>query len=561
MVPNCKSRRSGRAHRRPDLEALEVRQLLSLTDPIPAASSSASAFVRSDGSIAYDDVIQASVARATYNVDGAGSNVAVIDTGVSYTNPAFGAGTVGRAGDKVVAGVDFTGSPNGVLPTWQHGTGVAGIIDSADASNPGVAPGAGIVALRVFGDDNTGSFDRIAKALDWVVQNHDQYHITAVNLSVADGGNYTANLFATDGAVGQAITTDVEVLDAAKIPVMVAAGNSFDGKTQGEGFAAIIPDTISVTATDETRMTSKGVDPLASNAQRLGTARGGAAATDIAAPGVNLIAPSGSSGTATEEGTSFATPQVTGTVVLLQQMYQRAYGTMPSVAQLDGWLQAGADTIHDGATGIDIGRLNVAHSLRILHSQIQGDAASRAAVIAAQAVPPPAVIAPVAVVAPVVIVPVAVAPVVAPVVTAPTTPTSPPTTTDTSAATETIPATPPPVTKATPVNQPMTEVFVNGESVGTVATTRLSSYSRLFALTKGVARNLRAWTPAGSTIDLGAVKPSGTVVPPRAVAIPTRAKVRPGHHSAPPLVSAAVVEAPKAVHRTRTPGQPTVASV
>ncbi len=76
----------------------------------------------------------------------------MIDTGVSYTNPAFGAGTVGQAGDKVVAGVDFTGSPNGVLPTWQHGTGVAGLIASTDPSNPGVAPGAGIVALRVFGD-------------------------------------------------------------------------------------------------------------------------------------------------------------------------------------------------------------------------------------------------------------------------------------------------------------------------------------------------------------------------------------------------------------------------
>ena len=46
---------------------------------------------------------------------------------------------------------------------------------------------------------------------------------------------------------------------------------------------------------------------LLSNAQRLGTAIGGASATTIAAPGEGLTAPSGDSGTATVEGTSFAT--------------------------------------------------------------------------------------------------------------------------------------------------------------------------------------------------------------------------------------------------------------
>jgi len=521
-----RSSRPGRAYRRPDLESLEVRQLLSLTDPIPAASSSprAGAFVRTDGTVNYDQVIQASSARATYNVDGSGSNVAVIDTGVSYTNPAFGAGTVGQTGDKVVAGVDFTGSPHGVLPTWQHGTGVAGILASRDSANPGVAPGAGIVALRVFGDDNAGSFDRIAKALDWVVQNHDQYQITAVNLSVSDGGNYTANQFGQDGSAGQAITNSVGVLDAMNIPVVVAAGNNFDGKTQGEGFASIIPDTISVTATDETKLAAKGSDPLAADAQRLGTTKGGASATKIAAPGVNLVAPSGPSGTATEEGTSFATPQVTGTVVLLQQMYRQATGKLPTVAQLDGWLQAGAEQIHDGVTGIDIGRLNVANSLKVLNDQIQADAAAKASAILA---------------APVSQTPVAVAPVVVPGVT-PAVPTMAP-------ALVAPPTTPPAEQPTATTVEPMTEVFINGSSVGTVATSRLApTYSRLFAFTKGVARNLRVWTSPGSTVDLGAVQPSGAVVHPKTVVIPTRSRPRVPHHSA---------------SHSLHPGRPTVAAI
>ena len=213
----------------------------------------------------FDQIIGASAARILIvNLNGAGRTVAVIDTGVDYNNPALGGGI--GAGDKVVAGVDFSGSPNGVLPTWQHGTGVAGLVAGSDSSYSGVAPGADIVALRVFGDNNTGSFDEIASALDWVVQNHAQYNITAVNLSVSDGGNYASNVFANVG-VGQQITTAVSQLDGLNIPVVIAAGNSFDGKTQGLGFPAIVSDAVSVTATDAS-------DTIASTAQRLGARLG-----------------------------------------------------------------------------------------------------------------------------------------------------------------------------------------------------------------------------------------------------------------------------------------------
>jgi len=521
--------REGRAHRRPDLESLEVRQLLSLTDPVPA--SSPSDLVRTNGTVNFDQVTQASSARSTYGVDGTGENVAVIDTGVDFNNPAFGSGSVGQPGDKVVAGVDFTGSPNGVLPTWQHGTGVAGLIASNDPSSPGVAPGAGIVALRVFGDNNAGSFDSIAKALDWVIQNHDQFHVTAVNLSVSDGGNYQSNQFADDGSVGQLITSEVKTLDSANIPVVVASGNNFDGKTQGEGFASIIPDTISVTATDETKMaTNKGVDPLAADAQRLGSSKGGVSATDLAAPGVDVVAPSGNSGTATEEGTSFATPQVTGAVVLLQQMYQKAFGTLPTVAQLDGWLQTGADKIHDPATGIDIGRLNVANSLAILSNQIPATAQATAAPVLATPLAVP--LTPAAV--PVIPAVTSVAPAVPVVVSTPVAPPAP---------------TPP---------QPMTEVIVNGSSIGSFATSRLSAtYSRLFALTGGVAKDLRAWVPDGSVVDLGNVKPSGMVVARKTVTIPTRAKS--SDHSGSGVF--AKPHPTRSLSDSHKPGLPSVASV
>ena len=182
----------------------------------------------------------------------------------------------------------------------------------------GVAPGVNIVALRVTDSTNTASLTSVANALQWVINNHAQYNITAVNMSLSDGGNYAQNWFANDGGAGQQVTNLIGQLTAMNIPVIAATGNSFNGQ-QGEGFAAIVAGTISVTATDLS-------GNLLSNAQRLGSAIGGASATTIAAPGRGLDRPSGDSGTATVEGTSFATALVTGGVTLLQQIYQSRFG-------------------------------------------------------------------------------------------------------------------------------------------------------------------------------------------------------------------------------------------
>jgi type VI secretion system secreted protein VgrG len=58
-------------------------------------------------------------------------------------------------------------------------------------------------------------------------------------------------------------------------------------------------------------------------------------------------------------GTSFATPLVTGAVVLLQQIYASRFGTLPSVDQVKSWLEQGSDPVYDSVTGITIGRLDV----------------------------------------------------------------------------------------------------------------------------------------------------------------------------------------------------------
>jgi subtilisin family serine protease len=304
----------------------------------------------SGAATAYDPIINAAQVRSTYNVDGAGMTVAVIDTGVDYNNSALG-GSFGP-GSKVIAGYDFAdNSSNPMATSSQHGTAVAGLIGSSDPSDLGVAPGVDIVALRVTDSSNTASLTSIANALQWVINNHAAYNITAVNMSLSDGNNYAQNWFAEGGGTAEQVTNLIGQLTAMNIPVVAATGNSFNGQ-QGEGFPAIVANTISVTATDLS-------GNLLANAQRLGSSIGGASATTIAAPGEGLTAPSGDSGTSSVEGTSFAAPLVTGSVVLLQQIYESRFGTLPSVNQLKSWLQQGSDPINDPATGMTIGELDL----------------------------------------------------------------------------------------------------------------------------------------------------------------------------------------------------------
>jgi type VI secretion system secreted protein VgrG len=327
--------------------ARPVRAGLSLSRPgteKPAGSLTTGA------ATSFDPIVGASSTRSAYGVNGSGMTVAVIDTGVDYDNPALGGGF--GSGYKVIAGYNFaTDTSDPKATSSQHGTAVAGLIGSTDPNHQGVAPGVNIVALKVVGDNNTADLGNVARALQWVVDNHTRYHITVVNMSLSDGGNYAHNWFAHDGGVGQQITTLIGDLKQLNIPVVAATGNSFNGQ-QGEGFTSIVSDVISVTATDSS-------DHLLSDAQRLGPSIGMGTQTEVAAPGSGMIAPSGDHQLSSVQGTSFATPLVSGAVVLLQQIYEKRFGSLPTVDQLTQWLEKGSDPIHDPVTGITLGRLDI----------------------------------------------------------------------------------------------------------------------------------------------------------------------------------------------------------
>ncbi len=299
-------------------------------------------------------LIQAGILRATYGVDGTGLTVAVLDTGLRTTHLDF-------AG-KVVAQRNYTadnaGDVNNATDGHGHGTNVGGII-VANANHTGIAPGANIIPLKVLSNTGSGQFTWTENALQWVLDNHDTYNITVVNLSLGSANNFLT--MPDEG--GLTIRAKIQALRAAKVAVVIAAGNGFYGASslQGMAYPAIVPECVSVGAVYDANAGSfnytsgaiaytTGPDRITPFSQRLGEAAGGIYRTDIFAPGAALT----SSGNATDigesvmHGTSQATPVTCGVVLLLQQLYLNRTGTLPTIDKLESLLRATAVTINDG---------------------------------------------------------------------------------------------------------------------------------------------------------------------------------------------------------------------
>eukprot|EP00168_Porphyra_purpurea_P008443 TRINITY_DN20697_c0_g1_i1.p1 TRINITY_DN20697_c0_g1~~TRINITY_DN20697_c0_g1_i1.p1 ORF type:complete len:176 (-),score=63.59 TRINITY_DN20697_c0_g1_i1:400-927(-) len=87
-------------------------------------------------------------------LDGAGVRVAVLDTGIDGTHPAL----VDRIDKEASRNFTF-GDPKDYTDRQGHGTHCAGIIAAEDrgAIMSGIAPAATIIALKVLGDDGSGS--------------------------------------------------------------------------------------------------------------------------------------------------------------------------------------------------------------------------------------------------------------------------------------------------------------------------------------------------------------------------------------------------------------------
>lgn len=198
------------------------------------------------------DLIGASDVWADFGYDGDGMVIAIIDTGIDYTHAAFGGsgdpndyanndpdiiepGTFPTA--KVIGGYDFAGTTYNADPSSpayqpipnpdrdpldenRHGTHVASIAagEAAGDVDNGVAPGAKLMAMKVFG--TSGSTALVIDALDFSTYSYLMFgYPQIINMSL--GSN-----FGTDDSAANPSVAGSNNAAAAGIVVVASAGNA-----------------------------------------------------------------------------------------------------------------------------------------------------------------------------------------------------------------------------------------------------------------------------------------------------------------------------------------------
>lgn len=220
----------------------------------------------------------------TSGINGQGVKVCIVDTGVDDTHPAL---------NPLVAEYDFVNGDTNAVDDNGHGTHVAGIIASKDATYRGVAPGASLMAAKVLNATGSGFTSNVVAGINWCVTNG----ADVINLSLGGGGFTGTCDFRIDAnATNNAVT--------AGVVVTVASGN--DGFINGVSAPACASKVIAVGAVTD----SDGRTAFSNEGPQL----------DVVAPGApvtSLNAPINGGGFITFQGTSMATPHVAGLAALI----------------------------------------------------------------------------------------------------------------------------------------------------------------------------------------------------------------------------------------------------
>jgi serine protease AprX len=292
-------------------------------------------------------------ARVDAGVDGDGDGepltyssadlvAAVIDTGIDANH-------LDLNGGKVLAFKDYVKGNTSPYDDNGHGTHVAATIAGdgearADRLYKGVAPGAGLVGVKVLDSTGSGSMANVAAGIEWVIQNKDIFGIEAINLSLGTSG-------CSDG--NDSTSLEVDKAHDAGIVVAVAAGNSGPGTcTIGSPGAARKALTVGATAD-----TGVGGFKQAYFSSR-GPTVDGRVKPDVSAPGVSIT--SASSGTTSGykvlSGTSMATPFVAGLSLLMKDVNNALSSQDVKdkvMASAVDWGRGG-DNKTNGSLGLDI---------------------------------------------------------------------------------------------------------------------------------------------------------------------------------------------------------------
>lgn len=232
---------------------------------------------------------------------GRGVKIAIIDSGCDNSHPQL---------RHVKHGMDLTGDnadPNGWTNDMiSHGTHCAGVIGAATGQNVsgirGFAPEAELYALKVFPG---GRFSSLIEALDLCIDRG----IDVVNLSLGSD------------EVSELVTQKILEAQSRGVACIVAAGNS-GGPVQ---FPGNLPNVLTVSAVGRTgeypedTYHAQTVDPQLPPINGIYPAKFSCfgPGIDVTAPGVAIVSCVAGGGYAAWDGTSMATPHITGLAALM----------------------------------------------------------------------------------------------------------------------------------------------------------------------------------------------------------------------------------------------------
>lgn len=249
--------------------------------------------------------------------DGTGVTVAVLDTGIDRTHPAFAGMTITE--------MDFSGDGDGDVNG--HGTHCAGTIFGRDVDGQriGVAPGVGTALIgKVLGDQGGGGSEMLFNGMEWAVRNNAE--VLSMSLGF-DFPGMAANLIsqgwpdalATSAAL-EGYRMNLRMFD--RLLAMLEARAAFNGGT-----------VVVAASGNESRRPqfelSASVPAAALGVLSVGALGEGPAGYTVApfsntnpvlaAPGVNVVSAATGGGLTALNGTSMAAPHVAGVAALWWQ--------------------------------------------------------------------------------------------------------------------------------------------------------------------------------------------------------------------------------------------------
>lgn len=249
-------------------------------------------------------------------LDGGGNNIAIVDKGIDYWHPALGGNrATSTKSPKIVNVYDYRDNDTNPFPSESeatdpssaHGTGVAGILVANQYTYNGKRYQGILQDSRLY-NLRTNRFDSqntIKQALAWVVANHAQYNITAVNLT---------DFIGTSGSI-PVYQNEIKALWDAGIFVATPVANDWMDPVKPK-------QAIGLPASSPYIFGTGGI--LADGTINPKTQRG--PGLDLLAPSKNVsliyYTPSTDQDIYTDfgEGNSWGTPHVLGTAVLIQQI-------------------------------------------------------------------------------------------------------------------------------------------------------------------------------------------------------------------------------------------------